>query len=132
MEQARAEFRGLDGVNPQDIIPDYVPPETPVGTIEEHVELTVEPSTSYSEEKIAPQPVTARTKAMYSFLKKRFDDGDILNFQDQMKGRSRKTVSISFLEILALKAKSLINLTQEKPYAPIMISKMDLFNQTNF
>lgn len=69
--------------------------------------------------------VTKRTAAMHKFLGTKFDESDStsLEFQPLFADKKKRTVAIAFFELLSITSKDCLSIHQEKPYAPISITK---------
>lgn len=63
-----------------------------------------------------------RTKKMYHLLENRLQSQPSVSVQEIVKGKSRSIAAGVFLECLVLKTHDYIELKQERPYEPVMLS----------
>eukprot|EP01125_Pyxidicula_operculata_P020867 TRINITY_DN7840_c0_g1_i1.p1 TRINITY_DN7840_c0_g1~~TRINITY_DN7840_c0_g1_i1.p1 ORF type:complete len:512 (-),score=112.76 TRINITY_DN7840_c0_g1_i1:91-1626(-) len=116
------------------------PPEInvePIGITfedEQSINQTAERSTRRStarteeeeEEPEQQQPrfnITSRTAAMHQVLTKRFGEGTLLTFSEVFANKKRRAVAVGFFEILNIRAKGCIQVSQQEPYGEIMMTK---------
>lgn len=72
---------------------------------------------------------SARTQKMYAFLKNQADSQFPLHFFNLLRSKSRHVAACTFFELLVLKSHGHLGLTQSKPFADILISKTENFDQ---
>jgi len=74
--------------------------------------------------------ITKRTATMHAFLEKQFTADNVpeLSFNKLFAGKAKHTVAVGFFELLNIRSKNCINLTQPKPYEDITITKTEHFS----
>eukprot|EP01100_Stratorugosa_tubuloviscum_P002797 TRINITY_DN1661_c0_g1_i1.p1 TRINITY_DN1661_c0_g1~~TRINITY_DN1661_c0_g1_i1.p1 ORF type:complete len:657 (+),score=301.52 TRINITY_DN1661_c0_g1_i1:7-1977(+) len=70
---------------------------------------------------------TDKTERMRNYLNYNFTQvGPNLSYNDLIRGKSRRTIAISFFELLVLKSRNYIQTQQVEPYGDIIISKTSM------
>lgn len=87
----------------------------------------VEPS--QEPELVQVESFSKRTGIMHRFLERSFEPGvEELCYQDLVENKKRSTVAQTFFELLVLKSRDVIDLTQEEAFGPIAIRKTEHFH----
>lgn len=71
----------------------------------------------------AHKSVTKRTLTMHKFLTKNFEQKEKLQYFDLVKNKKRSTAAQMFFELLVLKTRDCVDVTQDSPYGDITITK---------
>lgn len=65
-----------------------------------------------------------RSQLFHGFLQRKFEESEVLSFNELVEGKSRLAVAGSFYELLLFKTHDIVGLSQEAPYADISIHKV--------
>jgi len=74
--------------------------------------------------------ITQRTAAMHTFLEKRFTASvPQLSFNSLFENKKKRTVAVGFFELLNIRSKNCINMSQAVSYGDIVITKTEHFSK---